>query len=170
MWDLIHNISGKTVHDTSIINMQYKIVHRIIACNYYLKICKIRNNDICDFCNEIDTIEHFFVKCKISHDFWQQVLKWWAINIGIWFDIDTYEIVFGIPNERDENLVNQLNFYILFGKYYIYNQKKKEKPLILFEFLKDCRKQIESKRDILFRTGGEKKFKDRWGELHECLM
>ena len=44
------------------------------------------------------------------------LLNSWANNIKMWFQVDTYEIIFGIPNERNETIVNQLNYIILLGK------------------------------------------------------
>jgi hypothetical protein len=43
-------------------NFQYKITHRILACNFNLKIQKIRDNNLCESCDEIDTMECMFVQ------------------------------------------------------------------------------------------------------------
>jgi hypothetical protein len=40
--------------------------------------------------------------------------------MNIWFEVGTYEIVFGIPNDMGEQIVNQLNCFIIVAKYYIY--------------------------------------------------
>jgi hypothetical protein len=87
----------------------------------------------------------------------------------IWFSIDIYEIIFGIPNERNEAIVNQLNFFILYGKYYIYGVKKKETELNMYEFLMELRKQIKSKHEIMTDNCNETKFQQLWGELYNCL-
>ena len=44
------------------------------------------------------------------------IFNWWATNYKLWFQVDTYEILFGIPNERGELAVNQLNYMILIAK------------------------------------------------------
>jgi hypothetical protein len=95
-----------------------------MACNYNLKIWKIKPTDQCDYCQESDTIEHHLVECKASDNFWKRVFNWWAANIKTWFQVDTYEIIFGIPNERSEIIVNQLNYIILLGKYFIYKKRR----------------------------------------------
>jgi hypothetical protein len=124
MWNLIFVNNLNVTNDTNVRNFQYKITHRIIACNYNLKIWKIKTNDICDFCIETDTIEHFLVECEHIYKFWQQIFNWWPDNMKVWLQIDTYEIIVGISNKCNEPIGNQLNFFILYRKYYIYCCKK----------------------------------------------
>ena len=48
--------------DTTVLNFQFKITHQLLACGYNLMICKIRDSNTCDLCNEdIDTIEHLII-------------------------------------------------------------------------------------------------------------
>ena len=99
MWNIIYTNNLKINLDTYITNFQFKITHRILACNYNLKIWKINESNCCDFCSEVDTIEHFLVHCDNTYSFWQRIFNWWAISIKVWLQVDTYEIVFGIPND-----------------------------------------------------------------------
>jgi hypothetical protein len=124
---------------------------------------------MCDHCSNTDTIEHFLVECQSVQIFWQQVFKWWAANLEVWFQVDTYEIIFGIPNEFNEPIVNQINFIILYGKYYVYRNKKKNKAMHLYEFLLDCKNQLEIKKEIMLSKGKEQGFQKEWGELYTCL-
>ena len=52
----------------------------------------------------------------------------------VWFEVGTYELLFGIPNENDEELVNQLNFFIMIAKYYVYKTRKLQKHLMLLNY------------------------------------
>ena len=122
MWKCIYS-NYKFASDTILKNFQYKITHRIMACNYNMRIWKIRDDNQCEECKEIDTIEHMLVQCENTYTFWEKIFNWWAVNMKVWFEVGTYEIIFGIPNERDENIINQLNFFILVAKYYIYKCK-----------------------------------------------
>lgn len=48
-------------NDTSVQWLQYRVLHRILPVNYYLKQIKIIANDYCTFCKEeIETIQHVF--------------------------------------------------------------------------------------------------------------
>lgn len=40
----------------------------------------------------------------------------------------------------------------------------------IYEFLKDCRKQIIGKKETIIVAAGEQKFTKSWGELYECLI
>jgi hypothetical protein len=47
--------------DSKVQWLQYRILHRILPVNYYLKKIKIVDSDVCTFCNsERETIEHIF--------------------------------------------------------------------------------------------------------------
>jgi hypothetical protein len=120
MFNLIYVNNIGLTKDTNITNFQYKVTHRILACKYNLKIWKIEADNTCNQCNEIDTIEHHLVTCHETMALWKSIFNWWADTIKTWFQVETYEIIFGIPNERSETIVNQLNYIILLGKYYIY--------------------------------------------------
>ena len=41
----------------------FKILHGILPCNSNLKKWKIRSVDVCDVCNQIQTIEHLLYGC-----------------------------------------------------------------------------------------------------------
>jgi hypothetical protein len=104
------------------------------------------------------------------------VFNWWANNLKVWLQVETHEVLFGIPNERNEPIINQINFLILYGKYYIYKCKKKGTPLQLYELLLECKNQLIIKHEIETSAGVSQqinrsnKFKKDWGELYECLV
>jgi hypothetical protein len=169
MWTIIYTNDRHVTSDTYVLNLQYKITHRILACNKNLHTWKIKQSKDCDNCKEVDTIEHFLVQCNDTYTMWQHIFNWWAANMEAWFQLDTYEIIFGVPNEFNEPIVNQVNFIILYGKYYIYRNKKKNKPMHLYEFLLDCKNQMEIKHTIMSSKGQHKRFEREWGELYNCL-
>jgi hypothetical protein len=87
MWTIIYMNHKHVTTDTYVLNLQYKITHRIMACNKNLHTWKLKNNSICDHCTNIDTIEHFLVECQLVYTFWQQVFNWWAVNLELWFQV-----------------------------------------------------------------------------------
>jgi hypothetical protein len=92
MWQSIYT-NHQSIADSTLKDFQYKITHRIIACNYNLKIWKIREDSLCDTCAELDTIEHMLYNCEEVNTFWKRIFNWWASNMKIWFEVGTYEIV-----------------------------------------------------------------------------
>ncbi len=55
---------------------QYKVLHRVIPCNKLLYNIKIKDSEICEYCNEVDDIVHFFLKCSKVRNVWNVILNW----------------------------------------------------------------------------------------------
>ncbi len=52
----------------------YTCTERVIPCNKWLYNIKIKESAICNHCNEVDDIPHFFfLKCSKVKEFW----TWW---------------------------------------------------------------------------------------------
>ena len=118
---------------------------------------------------EDDTIEHMLVQCGKTYLFWQNIFNWWAANMKVWFEVGTYEIIFGIPNEFNEHIINQLNFYIMVSKYYIYKCKKAASETDVYEFLLEIKNRLSMKKEIT-DVDKLKDFEKKWGELASCLL
>jgi hypothetical protein len=88
--------------------------------------------------------------------------------MNVWFEVGTYEIIFGIPNENDESIVNQLNYFIIIAKYYVYKTKKADKALEVYEFMLDLKNRLAMKK-ILVANDAEKKFMIRWNEIYDAF-
>ncbi len=54
----------------------FKIIHRILACNEWLKNITIKICNTCSFCNDIDTISHFLINCNSNKFFGKSWAKW----------------------------------------------------------------------------------------------
>ncbi|KAH3799540.1 hypothetical protein DPMN_153150 [Dreissena polymorpha] len=75
-WKHIFTMPYKATIESTLINFQYKYIHRIIAANKYLFKCKLSNSNLCDFCSEnIETIEHLFWECKHTQPIWNQLIS-----------------------------------------------------------------------------------------------
>ena len=88
--------------------------------------------------------------------------------MNVWFQVSTYEIIFSIPNENNENLVNQLKFVIIIAKYFIYKHKKVGKALHVYEFLLEMKNRVAMKKTVDDELRG-KTFSKKWAELYEAL-
>ena len=127
-------------HKHYIINFQFKIIHRLLACGYNLKTWKIKTKDECVTCNQhMDTIEHFMIYCEPVKTFWNQLLNWWTNPIKVIFRQDTYGILFGIPNDEKDPIISQFNFILLMARFYIYKSKKADGKLEMYIFLMECK-------------------------------
>ncbi len=111
--------------ETKLQSLQYRIIHRIVPCNKWLYNIKIKENGTCDYCNETDDIQHFFIYCENIKVFWKCFINWWnridLVDLNS-FSEDIEEcIIFGFPYVHD--IIKELNYCILIAKYYIYIQR-----------------------------------------------
>ena len=60
----------------------FKILHGILPCNSNLKKWKIRSVDVCDVCNQIQTIEHLLYGCFYVKPLWQRINAVFGINVS----------------------------------------------------------------------------------------
>ncbi len=100
---------------TAIQTFQCKIIHRTLPCNGWLNNIKIKSNNICTYCNSIDSISHFYIECKANNKFWNGWAKWWhsltGVNIRDYTHIHE-SILFGFPEDIDDVIAINYLFYI----------------------------------------------------------
>ena len=114
-----------SVHETQIQYFQYKIIHRIIACNKKLFDMKIKDSANCTLCHQIDDISHFFFHCPTVQIFWVSFFNWWN-NVGYSVvdfpgSISVKHILFGFIQETDDHFV--LNYCLQYAKFYVYKHR-----------------------------------------------
>ena len=161
-WPQIFKLPYKCTRKTKLQTLQYKIIHRIFPCNYWLQKIKIKESDICNFCNNADTIEHYFYNCTMCAIFWKKLLRWWNnISDTEIESLNEYEIIFGIPINIE--VINNLNFIILLGKSYIFAQKQKSDDLFFIHFLLILKNELEIEKQIL----DSKHLTHKWGKWQE---
>ncbi len=61
-WDLIYKIPFYCTKNNQFTVFQYKILHIILSANFPLFKCKLKETQLCKFCNETkETISHLFL-------------------------------------------------------------------------------------------------------------
>jgi hypothetical protein len=167
-WTNVYIGPTELTRDTKILMLQYKINHRILACKHKLHIWKIEKDSICNICKtDVDCIEHHLVACPKTLQFWDTCFRWFKAMVKVSFPIDTYDIIFGIANPNNDMIITNLNYIILYGKYYIYLTKQKGKELELYNFLILCKNALQQKQLSMIIMEKENKFKKTWEELLE---
>jgi hypothetical protein len=69
-------------------------------------------------------------------EFWSQIRHWWKAAMGTNFTVGMYNLIFGLPNDGKDKIINQFIFLLPFARYYIYTNKQAGKQnLHLYEFL-----------------------------------
>ncbi len=67
--------------ETKLQTFQYKLIHLLITCQFFLLDMKLVANAICLHCQETDNITHFFLFCPKENQFWNTFFTWWN-NLG----------------------------------------------------------------------------------------
>ncbi len=134
-WKQIFITPYRLIRDTNIQSLQYRIIHRFFPCNYTLNKWYTEHSSKCSKCCKSDTLEHYFVDCEKLKYFWSSFVKWWLNISKINLKLSTLDIVFGIPNENSDVIIDLANYCILLAKSFIYNMKKNLQECNFCEFL-----------------------------------
>ena len=67
-------ICRQATKETSLIAMQFKILHNIIATNQKRKVWGIKESDKCAYCNRIDTLDYGLWECVFSKNVMHECL------------------------------------------------------------------------------------------------
>ena len=171
-WGNIFKIPFETTRETYIQSFQYKLTNRIIACNEWLYMLKIIDEDTCKYCQNVDSLIHFFIWCAKCKQFWNYFLRWWnrlsPIKIDTDFNVLEEIFIFGIPR-RNNDIIHVLNFCLLYAKHYIYRQKLfDDNNVDFFKFLITLKNKIKIEEIICIKENRPDKF-ERFNFIYENL-
>jgi hypothetical protein len=116
-----------------------------------------------------DTLEHFFWHCKKAKTLWNQVFGWWTEEANISIPLQTYEILFGLPNDEKDPILNQLNYILQMTRYYIYKSKMSKQEMTLIQLLLMCRDNITLEYKIKQNCGTQQTYTKKWTPLIQAV-
>lgn len=116
-WTEIYKRPYSSARDTKLQAFQYRISHRIIPCNKFLKNIRIRDDDKCSYCQDQDSIQHFLFLCPMTKTFWDKICQWFFKETDLQLDMSMRSYLFGVAVNRPQDKV--VNFLLLFLKFYI---------------------------------------------------
>ena len=128
-WKEIYSLPFRTSLDTKSHEFQYKLLNRCLITNSFLNKIGIFPSPACSFCGEMnESLEHFFISCRYTKDFWAEVIKW-CNNQGVKIKhLSEKDIMFGILRCEDELLINHI---LIIAKQYLYScRQNKSLPSI----------------------------------------
>ena len=113
------SVAHLTTKEGKLRSFQYKILHHIYTTNILLSKMGIKNQDTCSFCNEQDTLPHFFYGCSSLFTFWQHIENLISIILHERIEIDTKIALFGITKydiEASTASLKEVNLLIILAK------------------------------------------------------
>jgi hypothetical protein len=144
--------------------LQYKILYKIINCNYWLQKIKIADSSKCRFCDKEETLMHFLFSCKATKEFWHAMLTWYnSITLENIDELTEQDIILGYI--KNDNI--PLNSCILIGKAMIYKTKNQNTQPNIYAFHLDFKEYISIESDIHQRNKSHDTFIDTWGALQD---
>jgi hypothetical protein len=149
-------------------SFQYKIIHRIIACNHWLFKMKIHLTGLCSFCDKDDTLQHHFIHCTQTLNFWKSLYNWWNnLNVFKMPGIDITNILFGYP--QINKFLSALNYMLLIAKYHIYKQKQVTSQPFFPQYLLEVKNQLNVDELISIKNNDHLKFIDKYDFICSSL-
>ena len=85
------------------------------------------------------------------------------------FPVDTYNIIFGIPNPNSDNIITYLNYVILHALFYIYNCNREKINPSLFAFIIELKHALLYKQLYMTDEGKADTFDKKWRDLLNYL-
>ena len=115
------------VHKINEINMkwfQIRVLHRIIGTNVVLKQMGIKENENCNFCDNVkDSIEHTFWECVLSQQFWTQFLNLVNEKCNNVYNMRFSKSLVLLGIDNNIKIDDTFYFILLLAKQYLYKCK-----------------------------------------------
>ena len=149
-WKGIYLLPRKVTIDTKLPIFQYKLLNNILYLNKYLFMFRKKDTNHCSFCKLQDgTINHLFVECNYSKNFWRDLKTYCQPSFSLpllcpqsatfgFFDIDPHSSLL-------------LNHILLLNKYYIYYPRDSAK-LSLAALARFIKKVYVMEKRLSFRN------------------
>lgn len=167
-WISAYTLPYKTLRETKIQAFQFKVLHRLITCNKYLKNIKIKEDYTCISCPETDTLEHFLFLCPRVQTFSTGITQWLARETDIHFTITTEEYLFGF--HQNPSIAPIINAIALYAKFYTYRQNLYHNGVLsVIHFLRELRMKLHTEFYLCQLENQQAKFK-RWRKIYNALV
>ena len=119
----VFKVCFKITTDSTAQWLQYRILHRILPVNYYLKKINLVSSDSCTVCKQdVETIQHIFIDCEKIMSLWSSFSLHIYVKTKERVGFNLQNVLFGdLPLTRRNKV---LNFFILYTKQYIFSSLK----------------------------------------------
>jgi len=129
--DIIKVYLKKIQHmkETKLKEFNFKLLHGILPCNLNLYRWKIKTSDVCDVCQEVQTLEHLLYECTYVKPLWDIVGQLFSLSID-------YNVILGI-NNHDISFIVSILSYCIYKEWLILSlENKSRRDCLNFNFYK----------------------------------
>ena len=151
----------RTSLDTKLRESQYKLLNRCLVTNSFLNKIGIIPSPACSFCGELnESLEHFFICCRYTKDFWAEVIKWFDNQVVKIERLPDKDVMFGILRCEDELFINHI---FTAAKQYLYSCRQNKSIPSIKEFNSKI-KMIHQLETMIAKLNNKLKVHDmKWG-------
>jgi hypothetical protein len=160
-------IPFQNIRDVKIQSLQFKILHNIFPNNLRKFQWRVSPSNTCDYCDKVDDIIHHFCNCDNSNLFWHGLIEWFNRLNNTNYILNQQDILLGYVGKGDH--LKQLNFILLFAKWYIYRTKYLTENLFLLEFLIELKSRLRAEKLIYIKKNELYKFEVEWSWILDEL-
>ena len=102
--------------------------------------------------------------------FWKSIEAWMSELFNVFIPLKITDVMFGIPHRKtQDNILYRLNFITIYGKWYIYINKKEQKHFT-FNGFKNYLKHILSVEELVaINKNVSRLFTERWSHVMQNL-
>ena len=97
------------------------------------------------------------------------MVQWLSHCTETKFNLSAFDIIFGVVNANDLDIIYVLNFCILFAKYFIYKQKSAEKEIDFYIFQIELKNRLEVEYIICTQQNCIEEFQQNWSLIIDNL-
>ena len=105
-------LARQSTKEQKLISTHYKIINNVWPSNEKLFKWKIKPDNKCHYCDEIDTIEHAMCECTHTKRFLYEVLRQVDRNRTFIHELTPENVIFGIENKSINTILLLLKEYI----------------------------------------------------------
>ena len=164
-WKVIFRLPYSCTRSTQLQALQYRILHRYLPCRKWLHTISIVDNNMCENCNVIDTIEHYIFSCNLVKNMWSQIETWWNSISDCKIVLTKKHVILGFY--YDLKHFSGINYIILLAKMYIYSQKMNKKDVSFNTFLLIVKNQLMIEKIICEHNNTIVSYNKKWKNIIE---
>lgn len=167
-WNLVYKSPYCCLRETKLQSFQFKLLHRILPCNKYLRNIRVKDTDLCESCGITDSLSHFFFYCQEVVPFWESICHWFYQQTDLPLErVTCKESMLGLPREAPQWRI--INVILLNIKFYIYRQKLYHRSVLdITAFLREFRYKLKLEEHICYLEGKPSKFR-HWKGIVSAL-
>ena len=98
----------------------FKVLHGILPCNCNLRKWKIRVNETCEVCNQVQTIEHLLYSCCYVSPLWRIVNNVFGSNVN-------YYQILGLEENFEYNKIITIVCFLIYKQWLLLSLEGKSR-------------------------------------------